>query len=236
MPNVYLVHLGRVPYQEAWDLQRRVGDMVESGTLPDTVLLVEHPPVYTVGRSAHGSLANLLWDEERRAREGIELYQVDRGGDITYHGPGQLVGYPILDLTRYGKDLHQYLRQLEVAIIGTLQAFGIDAYQMPPHTGVWVGNEKVAAIGVKATHWVTEHGFALNVNPNLEHFRGIVPCGIGDKGVTSMEQLLHQVITVDQVMPVIEQELARVFDFSYCSTDVVALLEHDRHVVPGQLG
>ncbi len=210
-----LAHLGRMPYQTAWDLQRQVGEAVRTGDLPDTVLMVEHPPVYTMGRSAHGSLDNLLWDEARRKQEGIELFMVDRGGDITYHGPGQLVGYPIVDLARHGRDLHHYLRLLEATIIRALRSFGIDAYRDPPHTGVWVGEEKVAAIGVKATEWVTQHGFALNVSPDLNHFTGIIPCGIGDKGVTSMKKLLGRHIEIDEVMPVVEQELALTFDFSY---------------------
>lgn len=215
MPETYLVRLGRMPYQEAWDLQRQVGAGVLAGQLPDTVLMVEHPPVYTVGRGAHGSLANLLWDEEKRREERIDLYTVDRGGDITYHGPGQLVGYPILDLTRHGKDLHEYLRHLEEAIIAAIGELGIDAERMPPHTGVWVGTEKVAAIGVKATQWVTQHGFALNVSPNLSHFGGIIPCGIQDKGVTSMERLLGRPIGLDEVQPVVERHLAETFGFQY---------------------
>lgn len=215
MSDANLVHLGRMEYQQAWDLQRRVGEEVGRGTLSDTILMVEHPPVYTVGRSAHGSLANLLWDDERRRQEGIDLIMVDRGGDITYHGPGQLVGYPVLNLTRHGQDLHQYLRRLESAIIKSLAHWGVDAYQLPPHTGVWVGDEKVAAIGVKASQWITQHGFALNVNPDLTHFSGIVPCGIGDKGVTSMERLLGRDVALKDVMPVVEDELAREFGFHY---------------------
>ncbi len=215
MPETYLVRLGRMPYQEAWDLQRQVGAGVLAGQLPDTVLLVEHPPVYTVGRGAHGSLDNLLWDEEKRRQEQIELFMVDRGGDITYHGPGQLVGYPILDLTRHGRDLHDYLRRLEESIIAAIGAFGIDGLRMPPHTGVWVGTEKVAAIGVKATQWVTQHGFALNVAPNLTHFTGIIPCGIQDKGVTSMERLLGRPIGLEEVRPVVERHLAQTFGFEY---------------------
>lgn len=215
MPETYLVRLGRMPYQAAWDLQRQVGAGVLAGQLPDTVLLVEHPPVYTVGRGAHGSLDNLLWDEEQRREEQIELFMVDRGGDITYHGPGQLVGYPILDLTRHGRDLHDYLRRLEESIIAAIAEFGIEGRRMPPHTGVWVGMEKVAAIGVKASQWVTQHGFALNVSPNLTHFAGIIPCGIQDKGVTSMERLLERPIGFEEVQPVVERHLAQTFGFQY---------------------
>lgn len=224
MREAYLVRLGRMPYQEAWDLQRQIGEGVEAGLLPDTILLVEHPPVYTVGRGARGSLGNLLWDDEQRRQEGIDLYMVDRGGDITYHGPGQLVGYPILDLNRHGRDLHQYLRRLEESLIAALSEFGIDAQRMPPHTGVWVGLEKVAAIGVKASHWITQHGFALNVQPNLDHFTGIIPCGIGDKGVTSMSRLLDRDITLSEVQPVVEHHLAQEFGFEYRPTAVNTII------------
>jgi len=157
----------------------------------------------------------LLWDELRMKAEGIEVFQVDRGGDITYHGPGQLVGYPILNLNRYGRDLHQYLRQLEEALIRAVQSYGISAGRIPPHTGVWVGSNKIAAIGVKASHWITQHGFALNVDPNLEHFTGIIPCGINDMGVTSMCQLLGHSVTLDEIRPTIELELGQVFNFEY---------------------
>ncbi|NMP20967.1 lipoyl(octanoyl) transferase LipB [Sulfobacillus harzensis] len=215
MPEANLIHLGRMAYGEAWNLQRAVGERVRKGELADTLLLVEHPPVYTVGRGAHGSLANLLWGEAERKREGIELYDVDRGGDITYHGPGQLVGYPILNLTRYGRDLHQYLRQLEEALIRALSDFGIQAERLPPHTGVWVGNEKIAAIGVKASHWISQHGFALNVDPNLTHFTGIIPCGIDDKGVTSMRRVLAREINLAEVVPTVEKRLADVFEWDY---------------------
>ncbi|MCY0899003.1 MAG: lipoyl(octanoyl) transferase LipB [Firmicutes bacterium] len=215
MGEALLVHLGRMPYRDAWDLQRHVGARVKAHELPDTVLMVEHPPVYTVGRAAHGSLEHLLWDEDRRRTEGIELYLVDRGGDITYHGPGQLVGYPIVDLTRHGRDLHRYLRDLEESLIRALARFGIDAGRLSPHTGVWVGEEKIAAIGVKASHWITSHGFALNVDPNLEHFTGIIPCGIDDKGVTSMARVLGRDVCLDDVQPVVEDALAEVFHWSW---------------------
>jgi lipoate-protein ligase B len=221
------IDLGSMEYGQAWDLQRRVGRMVGAGALPDTILVVEHPPVYTVGRSARGSLANLLWDEERRAREGIQLYMVDRGGDITYHGPGQLVGYPILDLTRHGQDLNRYLRQLEAALVDALAEFHIEAGQLAGHTGVWVGHEKVAAIGVKASNWITEHGFALNVNPNLNHFAGIIPCGIADKGVTSMARILGRDVAVSDVLPSVQDSLKQIFGFRYQCYDRSFLFDLD---------
>ena len=229
MKETYLVHLGRMPYQEAWDLQRQVGDGIRAGQLPDTFLLVEHPPVYTVGRGARGALTNLLWDEARRQAEGITLFQVDRGGDITYHGPGQLVGYPIINLNGYGRDLHGYLRRLEEALIGALGEFSITADRLAPHTGVWVGEEKIAAIGVKASHWITQHGFALNVEPNLEHFMGIIPCGIQDKGVTSMSRLLKRPISLKEVEPVVERHLARVFGFNFQFVDYPKLFPSNQN-------
>jgi lipoyl(octanoyl) transferase len=215
MSEAYLVELGQMPYSQAWDWQRRIGQAVGAGELPDTVLFVEHPPVYTVGRGAHGSLENLLWDEDRRRQEGIELYLVDRGGDITYHGPGQLVGYPIVNLERHGRDVRQYLRRLEGALIETLRQFAIEAGRLDEHTGVWVGTDKIAAIGVKATQWITQHGFALNVDPQLEHFSGIIPCGINDKGVTSMSKILGRPLLVDTVMPAVQASLAAEFGFQF---------------------
>lgn len=210
----YVVDLGSMAYEPAWELQRQVGRQVGLGQLPDVIMLVEHPPVYTLGRAARGSHENLVWDAARREQEGITFVEVDRGGDVTYHGPGQLVGYPILDLNRHGRDLHHYLRDLEEALIRALAEFGIDAGRMPPHTGVWVGSEKVAAIGVKASKWITQHGFALNVDPDLDHFAGIIPCGIQDKGVTSMRKLLGVPLTLDEVKPAVVRHLSEVLDIS----------------------
>ncbi len=215
MREAWIVDVGQMAYRPAWDLQRRVSEAVLAERIPDTVLLVEHLPVYTLGRAAHGQFTNLVWNPEHLAQEGIELVEVDRGGDITYHGPGQLVGYPILHLTWYHNDLHRYLRMLEEAIIKALAEFHIESRQMPPHTGVWVGQEKIAAIGVKASQSITQHGFALNVNPNMTHFAGIIPCGIRDKGVTSMAAQLGQEPTIDQVKPAVETALGEVLALSW---------------------
>lgn len=215
------VWLGRMPYGPAWDLQRRVGEAVRTGILPDTLLLVEHDPVYTIGRAARGSRDNLVWDEPTLERRGIALFEVDRGGDITYHGPGQLVGYPILDLTRHGRDLHRYLRELEGGLIDALTVFGVEAFRLPPHTGVWVaeadGPAKIAAIGVKVGHhWITSHGFALNVAPDLGHFAGIIPCGIRDKGVTSLARLLGPAApSLEAVRPVVADALGRAWGLEW---------------------
>jgi len=211
----WAIDLEQMRYGPAWQWQRRAADGVRQGRHPEVLFLVEHPPVYTVGRGAKGSLDNLLWDARAREAEGIELYEVDRGGDITYHGPGQLVAYPIVDLTRQGRDLHRYLRNLEQAVIDTLAGFGIAGERLPPHTGVWVGEEKIAAIGVKASRWITQHGLALNVDPNLRHFAGIIPCGIRDKGVTSMRAVLGQAVAVSEVKPLLVQALARVLGLEW---------------------
>jgi lipoyl(octanoyl) transferase len=195
----WVVDLGRMEYGEAWAWQRRVHAQVRDGSWPDTVLLVEHPPVYTIGRGAMGSRANVLMPDDIRERLGIALYETDRGGDVTYHGPGQQVGYPILHLSRHGEDLLVYLRDVEEIFLRLLREFGIEGQRIPPHTGVWIGDEKVVAVGVKASGRVTMHGFALNVDPDLSHFSGIIPCGIRDKGVTSLARVLGRPLTLADV-------------------------------------
>ena len=179
--------LGSVPYRDAWDLQRRLAAEVGSGSRPDTLLLLEHPHVYTMGRRA--TLDHVRWDEAERARRGVDLVWCDRGGDVTYHGPGQLVGYPVFDLRRHGGDVLLHLRNLEEALIRYLAGLGIAAERVPDYTGVWCGGAKVAAIGVKLAEGVVTHGFALNVTTDLDYFGGIVPCGIEDKPVTSVHLL-----------------------------------------------
>ena len=206
--------LGRREYVPVWELMKQLRRDRKAGKIPDTLILVEHPPVITVG--VQGS------DGEELPPD-LPVHQVERGGKGTYHGPGQLVGYPILDLRRHGQDIHGYLRALEEAVMRTLARFGIDSERMAPHTGVFVGSDKIAAIGVKAANWVTQHGFALNVDPCLRHFTGIIPCGLGDKGVTSMARVLERPIALSEAMPVVEQELGAVFGFRYRPLDVDAL-------------
>jgi lipoyl(octanoyl) transferase len=219
-----VVDLGRMEYGAAWRLQRQVHEAVRSGRLPDTLLLVEHPPVYTIGRGAMGSRANILISDAEREAWGIALYEVDRGGDVTYHGPGQQVGYPILHLDRHEGDLLLYLRDLEEALIGVLAELGLAARRFPPHTGVWVGDDKVVAIGVKASKRVTMHGFALNVDPNLMHFAGIIPCGIRGYGVTSLAQLTGRPWTLDAVREPLLRHLGRVFRLDWESMPAADLL------------
>lgn len=182
--------LGRTGYEEAARLQHALHRERVAGRRPDTFLLLEHPPVVTLGRGAHEE--HLLADARRLAAAGAEVWETTRGGDVTYHGPGQLVGYGILDLKGHGRDLGRYLRQLEEALIVLLADYGIAAGVKPGMTGVWAGERKVGAIGVRAERWVTSHGFALNLNPDLSHFEWIVPCGIRGYGVTSVAALLAE--------------------------------------------
>jgi lipoyl(octanoyl) transferase len=180
------VNLGVMPYEECHALQRDLAEGVREGRRGHTLLLVEHPPVLTLGSAFH--TANLLLPREEYARRGIQVVETDRGGDVTYHGPGQLVIYPIFDLDRLMRDLHWWLRNLEEAIIVALRNFGISGERKPPHTGVWVRDRKIAAIGVKVRRWVNLHGIALNCENDLAAFELIVPCGIREYGVTSIER------------------------------------------------
>ena len=200
--------LGLVPYREGLALQRRLHEAVAAGG-EDRLLLLEHPPVITLGRGANP--ANILVTPEILAAEGIELHEAERGGDVTYHGPGQLVVYPILDLDRHGRDLHALLRGYEEVGIRVLARFGLAGRRDPRYTGVWVGEEKIMAIGVAVKKWVTYHGFAFNVTPNLVHFRLIHPCGIKDKGVTSLAVLLGRQVNRAEVEPMMVEEMGRVF-------------------------
>ncbi|MFO7536557.1 MAG: lipoyl(octanoyl) transferase LipB [Chloroflexota bacterium] len=213
---------GCVPYLTAWEWQKTLVKERAGQDLPHKLLLLEHPPVYTLGR--RGRLENLLLNEAQLAAQGIELHRVDRGGDISYHGPGQLVGYPILNLKRLFQarglarpDLHLYLRQLEEVVIQTVAEFGIEGWRYEGYTGVWVktavGPQKIAAIGLKVSgKGISSHGFALNVDPNLDHFAGIIACGIREHGVTSLAQLLGQTVTVAEVIRPLIRAFAAVFE------------------------
>jgi len=200
--------LGRVEYGAVLDWQRTLVAARKAGTVPDQLLLVEHPHVITLGRN--GRLENLLASEEVLARAGIAFYPSDRGGDITYHGPGQLVGYPILDLREWRRDVGAYVRAVEQVIIDTLADYGIAAGRIPKLTGVWVGERKIAAIGVHLSRWVTSHGFALNVHTELGYFQYIVPCGL-TRPVASMAQLGVRA-SVPEVSRRLARHFGRVFD------------------------
>ena len=203
--------LGRVEYPAAWSWQRELFLSRLEGDVDDTVMLLEHPATYTLGRRA--AEQDLVYDRGQRLARGISLYEVDRGGRATYHGPGQLVGYPILALgERY--DVVSYLRKLEEVLISTLSEFGIDSSRDPEHTGVWVGRNKIGAIGVKITRGITMHGFALNVSTDLSMFEGIVPCGLQDRWVTSIQAESGTAPGVKEVAGVAATRLAEVFERS----------------------
>jgi lipoyl(octanoyl) transferase len=199
--------LGEVSYADGLALQDLLVKLRRAGAVPDTLLLLAHPHVITRGTGSDD--AHILADARERARLGIELHDAGRGGDVTYHGPGQLVGYPIVDLKPDRKDLHRWLRDLEGALVGALGAFGIDAGRSPGQTGVWTASGKVAAIGVRVSSgWITSHGFALNVDPRMEYFRTIVPCGIADRPVTSMARELETTPPWSRVCDVVEASVA----------------------------
>jgi lipoyl(octanoyl) transferase len=201
--------LGRVDYAVARDLQKEKVVQRKAGAVPDTLLLLEHPHVYTLGRNARRE--NLLVSEEDLAARGARVFQTDRGGDVTYHGPGQLVGYPILDLTQHRRDISWYMRSLEEVFLHTARDFGIEAVRLPGAAGVWVGNDKLAAMGVHLSRWVTSHGFALNVNTDLRYFEWIVPCGLREKGVTSLAKLLGRPVEMEAVTERVVKHFGAVF-------------------------
>jgi len=205
--------LGTIPYGNALELQRKLVEQRRNDEISDQLLLLEHPHVITLGTSSHES--NVLVDDEQRRLLGIELFETGRGGDVTYHGPGQLVGYPILDLKPDHCDLHRYVRDIESALIQALATFDLVCGRKEGLTGVWLGDEKIAAIGVRVSSgWITSHGFALNVNTNLQFFDAIVPCGIREHGVTSMHRALNQEIAIGAVVSAVADAFARVFERS----------------------
>jgi lipoyl(octanoyl) transferase len=201
--------LGSVDFTACWQLQRELAELRCAGRTGDLLLLLEHPPTITLGRGSHAG--NVLASPSVLDDLGITLHNIDRGGDVTYHGPGQLVGYPIIDLSYHRRDLHWYLREMEEAIIQAITAFDIIGSRFPPHTGVWIGSEKVAAIGVKVSRWVTTHGFALNVGTDLRCFDLIVPCGIHDYGVTSLSKAVGRELQVADVLPTVVQSFTERF-------------------------
>lgn len=229
--KVEFQHIGKMPYAKAWDYQTELFDGIVQTKLENRkrtdrgesaiatknfLLFVEHPHVYTLGKS--GKEEHLLLDKQGLEDERVEFFKINRGGDITYHGPGQIVGYPILDLDNFFTDIHKYLRFLEEAIILTLADYGIKSGRIEGLTGVWIGEEndpnprKICALGVKTSRWVTMHGFALNVNSDLKFFGNIVPCGISDKAVTSMNQELGREVNMQEVENVLKQHIAQLFE------------------------
>ena len=207
--------LGTIDYQAALDLQARLVDERKQARIPDQLLLLEHPSVITLGVRTRHDRSHVLESDASLAAKGVALFETGRGGDVTYHGPGQLVGYPIVDLKPDRCDVHRYVRDLEEVLIRAVAEFGVRAGRIQGLTGIWVGpadkQAKLAAIGVRISRWVTSHGFALNVNTNLSHFGLIVPCGITDKGVTSLERLLGGPVPMDEVGDAVARQFAVIF-------------------------
>ncbi|MEY3198424.1 MAG: hypothetical protein RJA13_382 [Bacteroidota bacterium] len=229
LPEVQLLDLGLIDYKKAWDLQEtlfnisiqdkiKIRNGEENISIKNYILFCEHEHVFTLGKS--GSIANLLLDDAGLEKEHATYYKINRGGDITYHGPGQIVVYPIFDLDQFFTDIHKYMRFLEEAVIQTLKEFGIEAGRVPGLTGVWIEGEterarKICAMGVKSSRWVTMHGIGFNVNSDLSYFSHIIPCGIDDKAVTSMQQELGKPLSMSEVTNVLKQKLADQFRFKY---------------------
>jgi lipoyl(octanoyl) transferase len=206
----YVEQFGVLDYAEGLHLQRERVAARKAGVIPDTLLLLEHSHVYTLGRNAKKE--NLLVSPAQLAARGAQVFEIDRGGDATYHGPGQLVGYPILDLAQHRRDIAWYMRSLEEVLIAVARDYGIAAARLAGAPGVWVGNDKLAALGVHISRWVTSHGFAFNVNTDLRYFAWIVPCGLRDKGVTSLQKLLGRRVEMDEVAEKVVLYFGRVFE------------------------
>ena len=203
--GIFVKDLGIRSYQEVWDLQKDFQKKRIEKRLEDTLILVEHEPVYTLGKNANKN--HLLQSRDR----SVNVFDIERGGDITFHGPGQLVGYPIINLSYYRRSISWYMRRLEQLAIDVLKDFGINASRIKGLTGVWVGEEKIAAQGVRISRWVTMHGFSLNVNPDLSFYDGIIPCGIFDHGITSMEELLGSTQDMDDVKAIVVEKFNNLF-------------------------
>ena len=234
MPNVIFQDWGMVDYKEAWDRQEmyfaktlkiKSDNRTNNTQIPTNhyLFFCEHPHVYTLGKS--GKQENLLLDDDGLNDADATYYKINRGGDITYHGPGQIVGYPILDLDYFFTDIHKYLRFLEDAIINTLKKYGIESGRIPGLTGVWLDVDdaskarKICAMGVRCSRWVTMHGFAFNVNSDLNYFNNIIPCGIDDKAVTSMEKELGHPLDFEEVKSVLKNEIAILFEMKFISNE-----------------
>lgn len=204
--------LGFIDYKEAWDLQKEIFTKRVHDETDDTFFLLEHPNTYTLGKVAEKE--NLISNEDQLKELGIKVYEIDRGGDITYHGPGQIVGYPIIKLSDWKEDTHEYLRGLEEIIMNVCADYGLKTERNPKYTGVWIDNRKIAAIGIKVSRWVTMHGFAFNVNTDLNYFGGIIPCGIRDKDVTSLKRELGSEVDINEVKLKLVNEFEKFFGYT----------------------
>lgn len=209
--KIHYEDLGLIDYNKAWDLQKETLQKVISGEMPDTLYLLEHPNTYTLGKGADEK--NLVADKNFLESNEIQVVRIDRGGDITYHGPGQLVGYPIINLNGVNKNSRRYIESIEEAIIKTCRYYGVEAGRNPDHTGVWIDDRKICAIGIKLTRWVTSHGFAFNVNTDMNIFNGIIPCGITDKAVTSLEKEAGRKFDMPEMKEVVKNFIVEVFQY-----------------------
>lgn len=241
MKKVQFIDLGLIDYKQAWDYQtEKHKELVDrkmrnrnllKQNLPEEpqqhfLIFCEHPPVYTLGKS--GSTDHLLLNEEELKAEGFQFYKINRGGDITYHGPGQIVGYPIFDLECFFTDVHKYVRFLEEAVIRTLDHYGLEGIRVEGYTGVWLDSEgwlpkrKICAIGVHLSRWVTLHGFAFNINTQINHFNNIIPCGIDDKdkAVTSLQQEIGREVDIEEVKTILKQHFAELFEFEWSPSEI----------------
>lgn len=204
--------LGTVPYAEALAMQRALVEDRRAERIPDRLLLLQHPPVITLGVKGDGGRSHIVASDAHLASLGVGISEAGRGGDVTYHGPGQIVGYPILDLKPDRQDVHRYVRDIEEVMIRVCADYGVTAGRVQGLTGAWVGAEKVGAIGVRISRWITSHGFAFNVSTNLDHFGLIVPCGIGDRGVTSLEKITGRHVPLAEAEELVIRRFAEVFD------------------------
>ena len=200
-----------IDYQQAWDLQKDILNLKVDEKINDVLFLLEHPHTYTLGKVADKK--NLLGSEDYLHENKISVFDIDRGGDITYHGPGQIVGYPIIDLKKWKQDTHKYLRSLEEVIIKTCAEYGLKGNRDPKYTGVWIEDRKIAAIGIKVSRWITMHGFAFNINTDLDFFSGIIPCGIADKGVTSLKNELNKTVDISEAKEKLRNNFKEIFEY-----------------------
>lgn len=204
--------LGLIDYKDAWDLQKSIHQLRTENKIDDILLLLEHPHTYTLGKTADKQ--NLVGDKKYLDENKISVYDIDRGGDITYHGPGQIVGYPIINLTNWKQDTHKYLRSLEEVIIKVCREYGLTGKRVQKFTGVWIDERKICAIGIKVSRWITMHGFAFNVNTDLKLFNGIIPCGISDKEVTSLNRELKIEVSLTEVKEKIIHHFVNEFNYT----------------------
>ena len=217
MRELLYCNCGFIDYKEAWDLQKKIHTKRKERGISDVLLLLEHPHTYTLGKVAKRE--HLVGSDEYLKENHIKVYDIDRGGDITYHGPGQIVGYPIILLSEWKEDSHKYLRAIEEVIILTLREYGLSGARNEKYTGVWIEDSKIAAIGIKIANWITMHGFAFNINTLLQYFEGIIPCGITDKSVTSLNRELRcESVDIEEVKAILLNKFLSVFEYNLYKT------------------